>query len=462
MNKIILILLIGLIGIGAAVGCSGNFLDIKPSSEILLPNRLEDLRGLLDNSHLLTKTPGLPQLSADEYCIVDDQAYNGLADPIARNAYIWQQDLYEGRESIADWNTLYAQILYANSTLEVLEGRQFENDTEVQFLTGWALFIRAHALYQLVANFAPAYDAETADRDLGVPVRLASAADQILKRSSVRQTYQQIFSDLEQALPLLPDRISAGHLNRPSKPAVWALRARIYLMMREYGLAEMEADSLLGAYPNLVDYNEISIMDATPFQTRLDEVIYSTTQVTQYSTTTAYNSRLAISIDRELIAAYESNDLRLKVFFLQNNLGNYNVKRGYVNDGVYAFTGLATDEIYLIKAECLARRNEIHEATQILNSLLVKRYDDSVPYIPFEANSQQEAVEMILKERRKELVWRGIRWHDLKRLSKEGHGHVLSRKVNGEVHTLPPNDLRYVFPIPDDEIALSGIQQNQR
>ena len=69
---------------------------------------------------------------------------------------------------------------------------------------------------------------------------------------------------------------------------------------------------------------------------------------------------------------------------------------------------------------------------------------------------------LILLERRKELLMRGLRWMDLKRLNMEGAAITLTRTVNGQVYTLPPNDLRYALPIPEDVIAISGMQQNPR
>ncbi|HEY0177744.1 MAG TPA: RagB/SusD family nutrient uptake outer membrane protein, partial [Pedobacter sp.] len=69
---------------------------------------------------------------------------------------------------------------------------------------------------------------------------------------------------------------------------------------------------------------------------------------------------------------------------------------------------------------------------------------------------------IVLQERRKELIMRGIRWMDIKRLNKEGANITLTRKLNGNVYTLPANDLRFALPIPDDVIAFSGMKQNLR
>ena len=150
------------------------------------------------------------------------------------------------------------------------------------------------------------------------------------------------------------------------------------------------------------------------------------------------------------------------MFFSKHTGGDgYYVKRSYNGSGVTPFTGLAVDELYLIKAECLARVGEVGEAMKVLNSLLVYRFPPD-KFEPLQATDAADALATILLERRKTLVYRALRWDDLKRLNKEGANITLTRVLDGEVFTLPPNDPRYVFNIPDDEIAASGITQNRR
>ncbi len=57
---------------------------------------------------------------------------------------------------------------------------------------------------------------------------------------------------------------------------------------------------------------------------------------------------------------------------------------------------------------------------------------------------------------------RGLRWADLKRLNRDGANITLTRTVNGQVFTLPPNDLRYAIAIPENVIEIGSIQQNPR
>jgi hypothetical protein len=81
-------------------------------------------------------------------------------------------------------------------------------------------------------------------------------------------------------------------------------------------------------------------------------------------------------------------------------------------------------------------------------------------YIPLIAANKEAALATILLERRKELLMRGLRWIDIKRLNKEGHNIVQKRVVNNVVYTLPPNDSRYALPIPIDIIRATGMAQN--
>jgi hypothetical protein len=75
-----------------------------------------------------------------------------------------------------------------------------------------------------------------------------------------------------------------------------------------------------------------------------------------------------------------------------------------------------------------------------------------------------EILAVIIQERRKELPFTGnLRWEDLRRLNQEPlYAKNLVRILNGESFSLSPRDKRYVFPIPENEIRTSGIQQNPR
>lgn len=442
------------------LGCKKEFLDKKPSSNILTPTSLSDLNALLENQNVMNMTGALPQLSADEYQVTSDKNFLSLSSPIQRNSYIWARDIYQG-QIVKDWEIPFTQIFYANSVLQVLN--EIPNkDSGKNFTKGWALFARAYAYFDLARNFCPIYNVKTAETDLGLPLRITPGVDQTVKRASLQKTFDLILSDLSEAFNLLGSTVPAANKNRPSKPSVLALKARILLYMGNYRQAGIYADSTLLYHSKLIDYNTVSRTSDTPFSDDAEEVIYQSNQIVAYGTSSSYGNQSRIEVNPELINTYSQGDLRKPIYFGINSSNKYFMKRGYVSGGFYAFTGLATDEIILIQAECLARQGKVQEAMDALNTLLKNRYDNALPYTSQTANSITESLTIILKERQKELVWRALRWSDLKRLNRDGENIKLKRTISGQSYTLTANDPKYVFAIPDNEISLSGIIQNPR
>lgn len=444
-------------------GCQKSFLDEKPSTGIVQPTTLEDMFRLLDNVSVMNQTGALPQMSSDEYFIKGEAVLASLNSVTQRHAYTWEMDIYGGEVEIRDWNIPFKAIMYVNNVLESLAQNADRDTPQGRHIAGWALFARAYAMFDLVRNFAPVYEKQTADQDLGIPIRLSGSIDEVVGRASLGETYQQILNDITAAIPLLDQNIPFNNRNRPSKVAAYALLARVNIAKRDYQLAEIAADSCLSLFNLLIDYNTVDRYDQTPFSYNTEETIFFSNQVFVYSTTTGYGSILSsyYGVDTALLALYEPHDLRKSIFFHHHDDGYATMKRGYVGGGFYAFTGLATDEVYLIKSECAARRSDNETALHYLNALLEKRYK-SGKYEALTIDANEHVLQLILTERRKELIWRALRWSDIKRLNKEGANITLERSFNGQLIQLEPNSPRYVFPIPDDEIALSGIEQNER
>lgn len=445
-------------------GCKKNFLDEKPSSSIVIPNTLSDCQKLLDNFNVINITPGLGELACDDHYIYDYSYWQALPSARERNAYIWAKDIYEGEIAVKDWNSPFQQIYYANTVLNQLTSIHIEdnNPNDGNNIKASSLFIRSNAFYNLVSIFAPAFQASTADTDLGIPIRLNPEIDEVEQRASVGETYDRIISDLKESTALFSTTFQNNYRNRPSKSAAFALLARVFLSMRDYDNAGLYADSCLQLYNSLIDYNTISTTSLQPFTVDNAETLYSSLFNVGYSSLLFSTSNVYTVIDSVLYNSYSQNDLRKQIYFRTSNIGTIVMKRGYGGPTfLYPFGGLATDEVYLIKAECLARKGLFTDAIYVLNQLLIKRWKTGT-FVPLTAISTQDALNKILTERRKELVFRGLRWTDLRRLNRENANITLTRILNGQTFTLPPNDVRYVFPIPDDEITQSGIQQNVR
>jgi hypothetical protein len=118
------------------------------------------------------------------------------------------------------------------------------------------------------------------------------------------------------------------------------------------------------------------------------------------------------------------------------------------------------DEMYLVRAEAYARAGQVGPAMADLNKLLKSRWQNG-SFVPFTAGDQQAALTLILAERRKELISRGTRWTDLRRLKDDPIFSVTpKRMLSGQAYTLLPSSPRYTLLIPASVINLSGMQQN--
>ena len=435
-----------------------EFLDENPYSDLFTPKTVSELQALLDNDIYMNEVPEIGTLSGDEYYLVDD--FWERLTPKERNSYIWAEDIYEGQGKIPDWNLPYKQVLYANIVLEqIAKGvKGAASQQDIDKLKGNALFIRGFAFYNIALQFADCFD-DSNGSELGIPIRLSPEINQDSKRATLKESYDQIISDLISASKLLQDSISFQYRNRPGKAAAFAALARVYLSTRSYEKANEAADSSLKYYDKLIDFNNVDRFASLSFKPLNDETLYQARLLSSSLVVVGISAPGCI-IDSTLYRSYDAQDLRKPIYFRINGDGRPNIKGGF-SGTLFTFAGLAVDEVYLIKAECLVRTSEIQQGMNFLNNLLRKRYLTGT-FIDKIALNKEAALKIILEERKKELVFRGVRWADLKRLNKEGANIILKRKLKGTTYTLAPSDPKYILPIPPDVISLGGVQQNQR
>jgi tetratricopeptide (TPR) repeat protein len=452
MKKYISILIILFLGF-ASPGCK-KYLDEKPDVKLAVPSTLADFQALLDNYPVINNAdPGSGEISADNYYLFDAD-YQALSTDYFRNMYTWQKsNLFMPQSN--DWYYSYRPVFTANTIIESLVNITVtgSNQNDYNNVKGEAFFVRGKAFLQVAGLWTSAYDTNAASTQLGIPIRLSSNFNQKSTRSNLQETYNQIISDLRSAAALLP--ITPLHVMRSSKPAAFALLARTYLYMQQYEKAGLYADSCLQLTHTLLDYNTLNAGANYPIAQFNTEVIHE-----NKIPVPAPLSNTRARIDSLLYNSYSSNDLR-KIIFFKTSANGTHVFKGSYEGGGNLFGGIATDEVYLMRAECFARAGKISEAMGDLNTLLSKRFQSGT-FVPLIADNANDALAIILTERRKELLMRGLRWMDLKRLNKEGANITITRNVNGQSYTLLPNDLRYALPMPDDIIQLTGMQQNPR
>jgi tetratricopeptide (TPR) repeat protein len=322
------------------------------------------------------------------------------------------------------------------------------------------------AFSRLLLLYAKQYDPATASNDPGIPLRLNADINETSTRAGLQQSYDQVLSDLGEALDLLPANTPTTIINKtkPSKVAAHGLLARVYLQMGNYSKAKEHADAALQMHGSLLDFNDANWVTPAgspsikPFNPEM--ILYLRSDA-------GLASNAAAKTDTVLYASYtDPNDLRKTVYFNQNPDGSYRFKGSYCNNLLELFCGIATDELMLIRAECFAREGQTASAMKDLNDLLRTRWKkiaNVTTYVDQTAASSNEALVKIIAERKRELVNRELRWADLKRLNKEpAFATTLTRTLNNQVYTLPPNDLRYVLLIPQEVLRIVNLPQNPR
>jgi len=439
-----------------------SWLDEKSNLSDVKPTTLVDFQAILDNATIMNFAyPGAGLTGGDNYYLID-QNYTASAQYL-RNSYIWAKDIFAGTAS-SDWTSAYKIIQCANIVLDGLKSidRESENVVEFDRVKGSALFFRSFAYYTLSQVFCAPYSSASINEP-GLVLRETSDVGMKSSRATIGESYLRMVEDMKDAIEMLP--ATSNYQTRPARPAANALMAKIQLSMENYIEALKYSADALADFKFLVDFNDKKVVSTAntfrfpPYPGNPEISFYARqpglTSTSASTTTLGY-------VDSTLYNSYDNDDLRKTVFYQFTNKSKIQF-RGNYSGTLNNFAGIATNEVLLIHSECNARTGKYSAALDDLNLLLSYRYKTG-KFIPLNISNPDELLSKILDERRKELPFTGqLRWEDLRRLNKDQRfAKKLVRTIAGTNYELLPNSRRYVFPIPDIEIELSGIRQNER
>ena len=440
--------------LGLATSCHNEWLDVKPVQSMVIPTKVADYEAILDNVNMMNSDfPGMGEIAANDFQVAD-AGFPRLTEN-ERIAYLWEFRPAYTSNTLSEWNNTYTRILRSNVVLDGLAGMKEEiNTVQKKELEGAARFHRAFNHFQLAQIFASPYAEPIAEPELGLPFRSSSNVNQTVIRPSLKSFYEQILDDLTQAKDLLPLHVVSK--TRPSKSVAYALLSRVYLSMSDYDNAKVYADSCLLEYNTLMDFNgddDINLQLTNPIKQLNKETLFLA-RISNYSSF----SPATLIVDETFYSLYAPHDLRKAIYFREDGSS---VRYKGSHDGTrLLFCGLSTSEILLNRAECYARNGLVDLALDDLNALLKMRIDKN-HFVPLAIRDRDILLKEILLERRKELCFRGLRWSDLRRLNQDPKTEtVLTRELAGQNYELLPRSARYTFAIPNQEVLLSGIEQN--
>lgn len=412
-----------------------------------------DFQYILNNTTNLESTFYYPELASDDIEIVDEEFISRMSD-VDKYAYAWADYIFIDEED-RDWARLYKQVYICNEVITNVMSSAEGTESEKNNIMGQAKVHRAYAYYCLVNIYARQYDVATASSDPGVPLLTTPDLFASLKRASVREVYDLILQDLEDATGLLPDFQDNSFM--PSLAGTYGFLARVSLQIGDYDNALLNAEDALGLRNTLNNLEDYANGSAYPVKYEDPEILMA-----KGLGSTVLDYRLS----DELTGLFDENDLRYELFTRPGTDITWNPFSGrvywkpkLVYQGIYS--GPTVPEMLLIKAECLARSGDAASATEVLNTLRIARFRAG-DYEPLSV--VDDVLPTVLDERRRELFGTGIRWFDLKRLNKEDRfAKTISREFQGATYTLEPNANKYVFPIANIYISQNPeIEQNPR
>lgn len=397
------------------------------------------------------------------------------------------------------YSTMYKQINSVNAVTSVIAPET--DDENLQFYLANALATRAFDYFILAQLYQKTYvgNEDKPCVPLITEENMDDAATNGCKRSTVREVYAQIMSDLDKAIELFSSTsVTRSDKRYISLEVAYGIRARVNLVMNDYVAAANDAQEAMKGdatpysiedvdHPGFSDIEDSSWMWGV-LVAETDPV--TTTQICNfpshmgslnygYATVGAWRC-----VNQNLFNSIPSTDVR-KGWWLDGNGYSPNLdqsqatvaasygaipytqmKFGCYND-VLKTTLNANDiplmrieEMYLILAEAQAMAGDVAAGAFTLQDF-VSTYRD--PAYKCTATTAEEVVNAVWKQRRIELWGEGFSYFDMLRMRKnmDRRGAGFAPEVT---FNIPADDDVLIYCLPEKEIqsnpALSDADNN--
>ncbi|WP_129648426.1 RagB/SusD family nutrient uptake outer membrane protein [Bacteroides salyersiae] len=465
-------------------GCSGDFLDKEPtdsvsSDEVGVPGNAERLfngawYNLFEYVYTLANS-GYRGLQCQDDMMADDV--------VSRPAYGFNSSYQfndiaipnNTRTSFA-WYLMYKTIDNCNTALAI------QGDTEaLRQAQGQALALRAFCYLHLAQHYQFTYLKDPAAPC--VPIYTEPTTDDTAPKgkSTVAQVYRRVFDDLALAKDYLKNytRKGDGQKFKPDVNVVNGLLARAYLLTGQWeeaakaAAAARQGYSLMTTAAEYEGFNNISNKEwiwGHP-QTLAQSSASYNFYFLDATHVGAYSSFMA---DPHFRDTFSDGDIRLELFQWMRE-GYLGYKKFHMRaDDTADIVLMRASEMLLVEAEALARDGFSEKAVVPLNEL---RHARGLGDYDLTGKSQQDVIDEILMERRRELWGEGFGITDILRtqqsvkrtmLSAEEQkqevdawqegggfakrnplGHWFVTFSEGEVFV--PNSTNYLYAIPKEE-----------
>ena len=421
-------------------GCK-DFLDLKPKGRDLAKT-LEHYEGMLNslsctniayNVMLETGTASYTTpywvFMSDEW--ITDQTVMQNMKPAEQKSFMWEADIFTADDYPVEFGGLYQQIYTYNAIADGVMGSEEGTHEEKLRVLSEARVARAFAYMMLAQFFGKPYNEATAATDLCVPLVVeASTGLTSLKRATVKDIYDFILREMEEACPNIPEYTM--HRQRIYRAAAYAMLGRAYMLVLDYdnaAAAFAEAERLIPKSTitlALFDYKTMmpawkasgilwdwGMAIPTNYSPAATEIVLNR-QVDNMIVCgpAVYGYSPRVFIKPEYMALFADGDLRRELY--TNKGGAYSNYRK--DHRIMHNEGVDLPAFYLMYAECMARTNNLAKARELLTNLRAHRFEAGMGEIPASVSTQNDLIRFVVEERLREYMGTGHRWFDMRRL----------------------------------------------
>jgi tetratricopeptide (TPR) repeat protein len=450
----------------AGLGSCKKYLDVLPKGQ-KTPTTYADFEALVKDEYTNHRAP----ITQAVLLLNDRWESQGNLNyyPLWKANYYWDESVNRINLNLTDesaYYTAYAAISTFNLILQYAPTATDVSDADKSMLIAQAKLARAMHYFILVNYYADTYEASNAASKLAVPLIESAEVDAPHKQVTIQEMNDFIISNVTEAIPDLP--VKGATVVHGTIGAAYAFLARVYLQMSDYDKALSYADQALAQNDKLFDYTnyyqqyktqieQAGVYPSLPTPRGYD---YIENYIMMHGEVIYSRRENNLRVDRA--ARFETGDAMLASRWKLRTVGaetyHYAITTGRYNEG-----GITTTEVYLIKAECLARKNDLAGAMQALNAVRAKRIF-AANYTPLTAATTKEAIDYIRRTKESETVFSIVAFGDMRRYNKDPlYAKIFTKTEGGVTLSLTPGSHLWTMPIPLGAIKNSGngtIQQN--
>ncbi|WP_442589303.1 RagB/SusD family nutrient uptake outer membrane protein [Pedobacter sp. AW31-3R] len=449
-----------------------KYLDIVPKGEEIIenadqfynmvsfPNRaypINNFQYLVDDQYLKeSNVIGLPATNINVLNFTFNESIN-------RPNIMTSSSLY---------NQAYKYILRWNTIISLVDDSKGEVSVK-QLAKAEARVLRAFDHFVILNTFAKHYDPAKASTQGGICIMDEYNLEAKPVKSTVAEVYAFIEKDLDESIPFL--QTNPENPYHPSLAYAYALKAKVHLFKKEFEKAKAAAKASLALKSDIYD---LVAYTAAGGPAKVNVPVTSNPEILNLVYMTGYNELnfgYSYIISPELRTLFGANDARFNLFFNTTNATWLDMAAGTAWWNIkytaffYPTVGMKTTEVQLMLAECEARGGNLTEAIRLMNEIRVKRITNTAEATLAVPATIKETMDLLIQERRKELLFGFNRFWDLRRFNTEPDYAktivrvfpLVNKTVPQVTYTLKPDSKLYTIPFAQDVLKLNpGLTLN--